>query len=48
MIKIQEYMTFKIDIGQHISILNRLKRSNYAVYLVFENYAEILELQTVI
>ncbi len=44
--KIQEEMNFKIDVGEHICIINRVKKCD-KVYLVFQNFAEIMQLQAI-
>lgn len=39
-------MNFKIDVGEHICIINRVKKCD-KVYLVFQNFAEIMQLQAI-
>lgn len=45
--KMQQFMTYKIDISENIRITNRIKNCNI-IYVVFETVVELLQLQTVI
>ena len=43
----QEEMSYKIDIGEYIRIVNRVKKCPI-VYVVFEGAVELLRLLTII
>ena len=45
--KMQQLINFKIDIGEHIRITNRVKKCDY-VYLIFQDFAQLMQLQAII